>query len=81
MNSVSISIPRKVSLMLGPSVFLETTGTSKNAHWASTLCIAENLELQRSGSHPGNGDRPPVEVLDVEVDELPKGRLLPPEKQ
>ena len=46
MNSVSISIPRKVSLMLGPSVFLETTGTSKNAYRASTLCIAENLGLQ-----------------------------------
>ena len=59
MNSVSISIPRKVSLMLGPSVFLEATGTPKNTHRASTLRIAENLGLQRPGSLPCNGDRPP----------------------
>ena len=67
MNCVHISIPRKVSLMLGPSVFLETTGTPKNAHRASTLCIAENQGLQRPGSHPGNGDRSPYLIFPVSI--------------
>ena len=69
MDDVSISIPRKVSLVLGPSVFLEATGTPKNAYRASALLKAsphaENLGLQRPGSHPGNGGRPPHLIFPV----------------